>query len=90
MTGYKSDPIRFVERFPQQPAVPIDSVDEIKEMFAADEPLMFYYPANPSRMRDDRSLEILKYFGNSLILGEKPSHGNTESALAFKKSLEEN
>lgn len=70
--------------------MPISSVDEIKEMFSEDEPLMFYYPANPSQARDDRSLDLLKHFHKALVLGEKPSHGNTNDALAFKKSLEDN
>lgn len=48
---------------------------------------MFYYPANPSKMRDDRCIEILSYFTKAMVLGEKPSHGNHADAITFKNSL---
>jgi hypothetical protein len=61
----------------------------MKEMFAKDEHLIFYYPCIPCKDRDQNTLEILSYFPNSVMLTEKPSHANRVTAIAFKKEMEE-
>ena len=54
-------------------------------MFRKDEHLIFYYPCIPCKDRDDNTLAILEHFTNAVMLTEKPSHANRDTAVAFKK-----
>ena len=56
----------------------------MKEMFAKDEHLVFYYPCIPCKDRDVNTLVILEHFTNSVMLAEKPSHANKKNAVEFK------
>lgn len=87
MAGFKSDPSVFINKYPHHPAVAINSLEEMKLIFDKNEPLAFYYPAIPSEFRDNRTLDILEYFSNSIMLAEKPSHSRLEDAINFKKKL---
>lgn len=89
LQGYDEDPAVFIDKYPHQPAITFESLDQLKEVYGKDEMLAFYYPATPSQKRDDRIVEFLDYFPNSICLGEKPSHGKADDAKAFKKALED-
>lgn len=89
MPGFESDPSTFIESYPQTPAITIKSLDELKSVYGKEEAIAFYYPAVPSKQRDERTLDVLEHFPNSIVLAEKPSHPNAEAARAFKKALED-
>lgn len=89
MTCWKCDGSQFIKDYPTQPAIAIQSIKEMKEMFAKDEHLVFYYPCIPCKDRDENTLDILEHFTNSVMLTEKPSHANRTTAVEFKKALEE-
>jgi len=85
MAGYKSDPAAFIRKYPHHPAVAINNLDELKLIFNKNEPLAFYYPAVPSKLRDNRTIDVLEHFPNSIMLAEKPSHSRVEDAINFKR-----
>lgn len=86
---HTATPASFINNYPNHPAIAINSIAELKEVFGKDEALNFYYPCVPCKLRDDVTIDLLKHFPNSIVLGEKPSHGTIEDALAFKKALKE-
>jgi len=58
-------------------------------MFDKDEQLAFYYPSAPSEARDQRALDVLEHFPNSIMLAEKRPHSSVELAVKFKEQLTE-
>jgi hypothetical protein len=87
MSGFSSDPLNFVRKYPQLPAAAYLSVEEIMEVFPQDHPIIFYYPTVPSRSRDQNTIALLKHFPNSAMLMEKPSHNTATEARAFLEEL---
>lgn len=89
MAGYSSNPIDFAKKYPSHPILAFKSVNEMKESFDQTQPLAFYYPTVPSKTRDERSIQLLSHFENSIILMEKPSHNNLADAKAFRDQLQQ-
>lgn len=84
LSGFSSNPINFVKKYPFQPTIAFNSLDELKRHHQPDSKLFWYYPTVPSKKRDQTSLDLIKHFPNSLLLLEKPSHNTTAEAKAFK------
>ena len=84
LSGFSSNPINFVKKYPFQPTIAFNSLDELKRHHQPDSKLFWYYPTVPSKKRDQTSLDLIKHFPNSLLLLEKPSHNTAAEAKAFK------
>lgn len=87
MSGFSSDPMNFVRKYPQLPTSAFKSLDEIKKTYSQSEPLIFYYPTVPNRTRDLNTIALLQHFPNAAMLMEKPSHNTTAEAVAFMQEI---
>jgi hypothetical protein len=59
LAGYSSNPINFVKKYPFQPTVAFNNLNELKQHHKEDKCLMYYYPTVPSKKRDDTSIDLL-------------------------------
>ena len=57
----------------------------MKDHFGKEEPLIFYYPSVQGTHRDNRAIEVLLHFTNSVMLFEKPSHSTESELIEFKE-----
>ena len=87
MAGHSSNPHDFLKKHPQEPAIALKNIEDLKTCFSPDSSLLFYYPTVPSKKRDDTAIEVLTYFKNSVMLFEKPSHNTLSDAKGFEKRL---
>ena len=87
MSGFSSDPMNFVRKYPHLATTAFKSIDDIKETFSQDQSLIFYYPTVPNKMRDQNTIALLKHFPNSAMLMEKPSHNTASEAKQFLQDI---
>ena len=83
-----NDAADFSAKHPRHPAVVIKTFEDIFDTYSADEPLCFYYPSIPHKLRDERFVQTLKHFKNAILLCQSPSHFTLDEARALKKMLD--
>ena len=65
-----------MSKSPNEPVIAFRDRSTIIDCFDANEPLCFYFPMLPGKIRDDITIEMLSAFPKSHMLMEKPSHNS--------------